>query len=326
MLKIGVFGAGHLGKTHLKLLCSSPQYELVGFYDPRSDQMNSFAEEFNCKIYTSAEELIDAVEVVDIVTPTEFHYKYAFQAIEKGKHFFVEKPLTSTLEQAQDLIRLSKSKGVLAQVGHVERFNPAFLAVKDKITQPMFIESHRLAKFSPRGLDVAVISDLMIHDLDIVLKLVPSKVSSINASGVTVISKKIDIASVRIDFDNGCVANLTTSRISMKNTRKIRFFQKDAYISIDFLKKSAEIIWIDNALKSFKDTSFKNTESYEKELFFESPHVQDSNAILLELESFAEAIVHKKRVQVPLSDGEKALEIALKIESLIRDKNMQANN
>ncbi|WP_103327316.1 Gfo/Idh/MocA family protein [Bacteroidetes bacterium endosymbiont of Geopemphigus sp.] len=321
MLKIGVLGAGHLGKIHLKLLHSSSRYELMGFYDPLSDEMAPLAEEFQCKIYESPQELIDAVDVVDIVTPTEFHYNSALQALSNGKHFFIEKPLVSALEQAQELLSLSESKGILAQVGHVERFNPAFLAVKEAITAPMFIESHRLAEFNPRGLDVPVISDLMIHDLDIILSLVSSEISHISASGVAVISNTPDIASVRINFQNDCVANLTTSRISMKNMRKSRFFQKDTYISIDFLKKSAEIIRISNAPEQSRAIVLKNSEGEEKQISFEFPYIQDSNAILSELEAFAEAIENKKPIEVSLSDGKRALEVALKIESSIRDQN-----
>lgn len=320
MLKIGLLGAGHLGKIHMKLLCSSSRYKLMGFYDPLSHEMCSLAEEFRCKIYRSPRELIEAVDVVDIVTPTEFHYDSALQAIFNGKHFFIEKPLVSTLKQAQELLRLSKSKGILAQVGHVERFNPAFLAVKEAITAPMFIESHRLAEFNPRGLDVPVISDLMIHDLDVILSLVSSEISHISASGVAVISNTPDIASVRINFQNGCVANLTTSRISMKNMRKSRFFQKDAYISIDFLKKTAEIIRIGNTSDPPGGIILKNAEGQEKQISFEFPDIPDTNAILSELEAFAEAIENKKPVEVSLSDGKRALEVALEIESSIEDQ------
>jgi predicted dehydrogenase len=237
MLKVGVLGAGHLGKIHLRLLQESQKYELMGFYDADSINGNAVAAEFGYTYFDTINELIAAVDVVDIVTPTLSHFECAKKAMENGKHIFIEKPITNTLEEAQELLLLEEKYGVKGQVGHVERFNPAFIAVKNSIHEPMFIETHRLAEFNPRGTDVPVVLDLMIHDIDAILSVVNSKVKRINASGVSVISQSPDIANARLEFENGCVANLTASRISLKNMRKSRFFQKDAYISVDFLKK-----------------------------------------------------------------------------------------
>lgn len=247
MLKAGVLGAGHLGKIHLRLLNQSSKYELVGFYDPDTENARKVAQEFGYTYFPNMDDLIDAVDVVDIVTPTLSHFDCAEKAIRKGKHIFIEKPISNTVEEAQALIELAASYNVKGQVGHVERFNPAFLAVKDSIHNPMFIEAHRLAEFNPRGTDVPVVLDLMIHDIDAVLSVVHSPVKNITASGVSVISQSPDIANARIEFENGCVANLTASRISLKNMRKSRFFQRDAYISVDFLEKKVEVVKMKDA-------------------------------------------------------------------------------
>ena len=240
MLNIGVLGAGHLGKIHLKLLQQSNQYNLIGFYDPFTKNAKKTAKELGYTLFDSVESLIDVVDVVDIVTPTLSHFNCAKLAIEKGKHIFIEKPITNTLQEAEAIRTLANQSHICGQVGHVERFNPAFTAVKNRIENPMFIETHRLAEFNPRGTDVPVVLDLMIHDIDIILSVVNSKVKNVHASGISVISKTPDIANARIEFENGCVANLTASRISMKNMRKSRFFQQDAYISVDFLEKKSE--------------------------------------------------------------------------------------
>ena len=247
MLKVGVLGAGHLGKIHLRLLNQSEKYELVGFFDPFEENALKVAAEFGYTKFDSMEALIAAVDVVDIVTPTLQHFDCAKLAIEAGKHIFIEKPIANTVEEAEAIIALANKHGVKGQVGHVERFNPAFTAVKDKIKNPMFIETHRLAEFNPRGTDVPVVLDLMIHDIDAILSVVRSKVKSVNASSVAVISDSPDITNARIEFENGCVANITSSRISMKNMRKSRFFQKDAYISVDYLDKVCEVVRMKDA-------------------------------------------------------------------------------
>ena len=315
MLKVGVLGAGHLGKIHLRLLNQSDKYELVGFYDPDEINAKKVAAEFGYSYFENINNLIDAVDVVDIVTPTLSHFDCAKKAIEKGRHIFIEKPITNTLEEAEELLQLSKKNGVKGQVGHVERFNPAFLAVKDKIENPMFIETHRLAEFNPRGTDVPVVLDLMIHDIDAILSVVPSEVEKINASGVSVISKSPDIANARIEFKNGCVANLTSSRISLKNMRKSRFFQRDAYISVDFLEKKVEVVKMKDAPENPGDFDMilQNAEGEKKQIYFENPEIDVNNAILDELETFADAINNNTTPIVSLEQGTNALRVALQI-------------
>lgn len=312
MLKAGVLGAGHLGKIHLKLLNQSEKYNLVGFYDPIKENAQQVAKEFGYKAFDTIQELIDAVDVVDIVTPTLSHFDCAKEAIEKGKHIFIEKPITKTVEEADALIELTNKYNVKGQVGHVERFNPAFTAVKDLITEPMFIETHRLAEFNPRGTDVPVVLDLMIHDLDIILSVVKSKVKSVNASGVSVISDTPDIANARIEFENGCVANLTSSRISLKNMRKSRFFQRDAYIAVDFFEKATEVVRMKDApeFPGDFDMILQNAEGLKKQIYFENPTIEANNAILDELETFADAINNDTTPVVTLEQGTEALRVA----------------
>ena len=320
-LKAGVLGAGHLGKIHLRLLFQSEKYDLVGFYDENQTVRDTVAKENGFKAFDSATELMDAVEVVDIVTPTLFHHKLAKQAIEKGKHIFIEKPITQTVDQAEELITLADKYGVLGQVGHVERFNPAFLAVKNEIDESMFIETHRLAEFNPRGTDVPVVLDLMIHDIDTVLSVVDSRVKNISASGVSIISETPDIANARIEFENGCVANLTASRISLKNMRKARFFQKDAYISIDYFDKKVEVVKMHDAPEQVGDFDMvlENAQGKKKRIFFDNPKVPEVNAILMELECFADAIVDNTPIIVPLTQGRNALDIALQVTALVEN-------
>ena len=315
MLKIGVLGAGHLGKIHLRLLNQSTKYKLVGFYDPINENAEKVAAEFGYHSFHSIEELIQATDVVDIVTPTLSHYECALQAIKAGKHIFLEKPISNTVEEAEHIIALAKEFNVKGQVGHVERFNPAFKAVKDKINNPMFIETHRLAEFNPRGTDVPVVLDLMIHDIDAILSVVPSKVKEIHATGTAVISDSPDIANARIEFENGCVANITSSRISMKNMRKARFFQKDAYISVDYLDKICEVVKMKDApeVPGDFDLILQNAEGVKKQIYFDNPKVDSNNAILEELETFADAINNDTTPIVTLEDGTEALRIAYRI-------------
>ena len=312
MLKAGVLGAGHLGKIHLKLLNQSEKYELVGFYDPIKENAQKVEEEFGYKSFNSIQELIDAVDVVDIVTPTLSHYDCAKEAIEKGKHIFIEKPITKTIEEAEAILELVAEHNVKGQVGHVERFNPAFTAVKNSIHEPMFIETHRLAEFNPRVTEVPVVLDIMIHDIDIILSVVKSKVKSVHASGVSVISETPDIANARIEFESGCVANLTASRISLKNMRKSRFFQKDAYIAVDFFEKSTEVVKMKDApeVAGDFDMILQNAEGVKKQIYFENPTVEANNAILDELETFADAIVNNTTPVVTLEQGTEALKVA----------------
>jgi predicted dehydrogenase len=312
MLKAGVLGAGHLGKIHLRLLQQSTKYDLVGFYDADEENAKRVIDEFGYRYFKTIDELIDAVDVVDIVTPTLSHYECAKKAIKKGKHIFIEKPITNTVEEAETIRTLVAEHGVKGQVGHVERFNPAFLAVKDKIENPMFIETHRLAEFNPRGTDVPVVLDLMIHDIDIILSVVNSPIKHISASGVSVVSETPDIANARLEFKNGCVANLTASRISLKNMRKTRFFQRDAYISVDFLEKKCEVVKMKDAPENPGDFDMilQNAEGIKKQIYFDNPTVESNNAILDELETFANTINNNTKPIVTLHDGTEALRIA----------------
>ena len=319
MLKAGLVGAGHLGKIHLKLLNQSEKYRLVGFHDADAENGKKLEAEFGYKYFESFDDLLCEIDMLDIVTPTIYHYDYAMKAIENNKHFFIEKPVTQTLKQAEEILYKCREYGIKAQVGHVERYNPAFIGSRNYIHDPMFIEIHRLAEFNPRGTDVSVVLDLMIHDLDILLSIVKSKVKNIHASGVAVVSKSPDICNARIEFENGCVANLTTSRISMKAMRKSRFFQKDAYISVDFLEKKAEVIRMKEAPENPTDFDMiiENAEGEKNQIIFEYPNIQPNNAILDELESFADAITENKNVEVSLEDGTEALKVALEIVKMI---------
>ena len=312
MLKVGVLGAGHLGKIHLRLLQESKKYELIGFYDPSEENAKKVALEFGYTTFSSIASLIDAVDVVDIVTPTLSHFECAKQSIEKGRHIFIEKPITKTVLEAEAIKTLASQYHVQGQVGHVERFNPSFTAVKEMIDNPMFIESHRLAEFNPRGTDVPVVLDLMIHDIDIILSVINSKVKNVHASGVAVISDTPDIANARIEFENGCVANLTASRISMKNMRKTRFFQKDAYISVNFLSKESEVVKMKEVPENPDEFAMilQNAEGVKKQIYFENPAIENNNAILDELESFADAIQTNSTPVVTLSQGAEALRVA----------------
>ncbi len=313
MLKAGVIGAGHLGKIHLKLLDQSTKYDLVGFYDSDPKVSETISKEFGFNSFPSMEALIDACDMVDVVTPTVHHFECAKKVIEAGKHLFIEKPITQTVEEAVALRELAKKHKVRGQVGQVERFNPAFMAARDKIDNPMFIESHRLAEFNPRGTDVSVILDLMIHDIDVILSVVKSKVVKVTANGVSVISETPDIANARIEFVNGCIANLTASRISLKSMRKSRFFQKDAYISIDFLEKKCEVVKMKDAPEDPDEFAMilTNAEGVKKQIYFDNPDIQPNNAILDELNTFADAIENGTLPVVPLGQGTEALRIAM---------------
>ncbi len=317
MLRIGVLGAGHLGKIHLKCIRGIDDYELVGFYDPNKETAAKVEQEFGLKKFDSLSEIIDAVDVVDIVTPTVSHFDCAMESLKKSKHVFIEKPIVATPAEARELMKIAEEASVKVQVGHVERFNPAFLAAREMINNPMFIETHRLAQFNPRGTDVPVILDLMIHDIDIVLSVVKSNVRKINASGVPIVSDTPDIANARIEFDNGCVANLTASRISLKNMRKSRFFQRDAYISVDFLDKEMEIVRMKDIDADPADPFAMVLDLGEgrgkKEITIDKPEVKSNNAIMMELSTFAGAIRNNATPAVTISDGYQALDVAYQI-------------
>lgn len=323
MLKIGVLGTGHLGRIHLKCIqLAQETYELVGFYDPDDAAAQQVQKQYGLKRWEDMDALIDAVDVVDIVTPTVTHFELAKKVMQAGKHLFIEKPLTNTLDEARQLLELSRAKDVKVQVGHVERFNPALLALGDTPLNPMFIEAHRLAVFNPRGTDVSVILDLMIHDLDIIQSLVRSPVQHISASGVPVVSETEDICNARVEFENGCVANLTASRISMKQMRKLRLFQKDAYISLDFLEKEAQVVRLfdmdtDPAQLPGDNLMELETQNGKRYIHMAMPETESVNAIKMELETFAQSIEADTRPIVNIEDGYRALELAHRIISQI---------
>lgn len=310
MLSLGVFGVGHLGKFHLNNWKEIADIQIAGFFDPSDENAEKISEQYGLRRFEDANELMDVCDVVDIVAPTTAHYELCKMAILKSKHVFVEKPLANTMAEAREIVKLAKEANIKFQVGHVERFNPAFLALKDYELNPMFLEVHRLSQFNPRGTDVSVILDLMIHDIDIILSIVKSSVKNIYANGVNVLSDTPDIANVRIEFDNGCVANLTSSRISMKKMRKMRLFQKDSYIGIDFLDKKTEVI-------KYKSPSDKNVFTFDietntgtKTIAIAAPIIKESNAIRLELQSFVDAIINNKSTIVSEVDGLRAMEVA----------------
>lgn len=323
MLKIGIFGVGHLGKFHLNNWKEIKNAEVAGFYDPDDKNAKEVEEKYQVKRFTDIDALLDKCDAVDIVAPTNLHFELCQAAIKKGRHVFVEKPMADTLEQGKQIVQMVKEAGVKLQVGHVERFNPAFLAISNMALNPMFIEVHRLAQFNPRGTEVSVILDLMIHDIDIILKLVKSDVKHISASGVAVMTDTPDIANVRIEFNNGCVANLTSSRISMKKMRKMRLFQKDAYIGIDFLEKKTEIIKLKAADDKDAFTFDIETPSGNKTLAIINPPATPVNAIKEELQSFVKSISQNKNTIVNEIDGLLAMEVA---HSILEKINKAANN
>lgn len=313
MLKIGVFGVGHLGKFHLNNWKEITGTELVGFYDPNDEVAKEVSDKYQLPRFLDADVLIDSCDAIDVVAPTNYHFELCEKAIKKGKHVFVEKPLANTMEEARQLVKLAAESGIKFQVGHVERFNPAFLAIKDMQLNPMFIEVHRLAQFNPRGTEVSVILDLMIHDIDIILSIVKSDVKTISASGVGVMTETPDIANVRIEFHNGCVANLTSSRISMKKMRKIRLFQKDSYIGIDFLNKKTEIIKLKEPTDSNVFAFDIETPTGKKTIAISNPVIPEVNAIKKELEEFRDAILKNTKTVVSEMDGLMAMDVAHQI-------------
>jgi predicted dehydrogenase len=323
MLKIAIFGTGHLGKFHLNNWKEIEGVELIGFYEPNERTAKSVAEKYQLKRFTNADELMALCDAADIVAPTNVHFELCKLAVKMGKHVFVEKPMCNTMDEAHELVKLIKEANIKFQVGHVERFNPAFLAIKDIPLNPMFIEVHRLSQFNPRGTEVSVILDLMIHDIDIILSLVKSDVKNVYANGVSVMTDTPDIANVRIEFDNGCVANLTSSRISMKKMRKIRLFQRDAYIGIDFLEKKAEIIKMKTQDENDAFDFDIETKEGVKTISITNPVVKDVNAIKLELEMFRDAIRENKPVPVSEFDGLRAMDTAHQILQKIQRTNVK---
>lgn len=323
MLKVGVFGVGHLGKFHLNNWKEIEGVELVGFYDPSDAIAADVTEKYGLKRFDDVNSLLAKIDAADIVAPTNHHFILCEAAIRAGKHVFVEKPLTNTIQEGRQIVKMAREAGVKVQVGHVERFNPAYMAIKNMKLNPGFIEVHRLAQFNPRGTEVSVILDLMIHDIDIILSIVKSDVKNIYASGVAVMTDTPDIANVRIEFNNGCVANLTSSRISMKRMRKMRIFQKDAYIGIDFLEKKTEVIKLHeaddvNAFSFDLETPGGGT----KTISVINPEAPPVNAIKEELASFTDAVLNNKPTAVSEIDGFLAMEVAHRILEKISTNNI----
>ena len=315
LIKIGVFGAGHLGKIHLKLLNESKKFNLLGFHDVNPDYSIKIEKEFGYKYFEDSNLLIESSDAIAIITPTPSHFEIAMKCIEKNKHIFIEKPIAYSVEEAEEIVKFSKEKKIIGQVGHVERFNPAFNSINSMIGNPMFIESHRLSEFNPRGTDVSVVLDLMIHDIDIILSLISSDIKNISSSGVSVISNTPDIANARIEFQNGAVANLTSSRISLKNMRKLRFFQKETYISVDLYNKKAEVVKMIDAPKQLDQfaLTLENAEGKKKQIIYKNPKVVNNNAIQIELENFANSINNSMKSVVSLEDATRALKVAYSI-------------
>ena len=316
-MRIGLVGVGHLGKIHLRCLLKT-KFIVEGFFDTNQEVSDQIATEYNVKAFRDFDSMLDAVDCIDIVSPTVFHFEIAKKAIIKGKHIFIEKPLTETTEQARELVSLAIKYNVIVQVGHVERYNPAIRSMSGVKFNPKFIEGHRLAMFNPRGTDVSVVLDLMIHDLDIILSLIKSEVKNVSANGVCIVSNTPDICNARIEFVNGSVANLTASRISLKNMRKIRIFQDDAYISLDFLDKDAQVIKIENHIE---DDNFSgmtmHTNTGLKRIIVETPPIMQNNAIEDELNDFFEAVSGNSSVTVTIQDGYRALHLAQLIQEKI---------
>lgn len=329
MLKIGVLGAGHLGKIHINCIKQLAVYELVGFYDQDENTAKKVSEDLQVKCYSSIDELIDMVDVVDIVTPTICHFECASLALKKGKHVFIEKPIVATVDEANRLIDLAEEAGVKVQVGHVERFNPAYIAARPYINSPVFVEAHRLALFNPRGTDVPVVLDLMVHDIDIILDVIKSPIKNISVSGVSIVSPTPDITNARIEFENGSVANLTASRLSLKNMRRHRFFQKDAYITVDFLDKKTDIVRINDieGILSPLAMTIDLADGTSKQITIQQPEVTPINAIMTEIESFHNAIINNTEPPVTIHDGVLALKVCYMIlEEIEKNQQIVKNN
>ena len=313
-LKIGVVGTGHLGKLHSKMFQQISNCELVGIYDSNPDQLAHASKEYNVKAFGSLSEMLDNVDGVSIAVTTSAHFRVAEQCLEKNKHVFIEKPITSLISEGEKLVKTAADKNLFIQVGHIERFNPALLAVEEFIIQPMFIQSDRLAQFNPRGTDVAVVLDLMIHDIDIILSLVKSDVAKIDANGIAVVSNNIDIANARIQFVNGAVANVTASRISQKKMRKMRLFQKDNYISLDFIAGVAEVYRLVPADQQLLTPAISFGEiglgDKKKRVIYEQPEIKEVNALKYELELFVNSVIEGKNPVVTGEDGLRALKVA----------------
>ncbi|HUI09863.1 MAG TPA: Gfo/Idh/MocA family oxidoreductase [Bacteroidota bacterium] len=313
-LRIGVVGVGHLGSLHAKMLADMPGVCLAGVYDADPAKGKAAADQYGAECAASLEALLDRVDAVTVATTTVAHAAVALKALERGKHVFVEKPITESIGEAASLCEAAARKGLLLQVGHIERFNPAILALEKYTIAPMFVESHRLAQFNPRGTDVGVVLDLMIHDIDLILSFVRSPVRAVEANGVAVVSDSVDIANARIQFENGCVANVTASRISQRKMRKMRLFQKDGYISIDFSEGTAEVFRLvgenEPETKGTMMLGELGSGKHRRKIVYELPEVKEVNALRHELALFADAVASGRPPVVSGEDGKRALEVA----------------
>ncbi len=313
-LRIGVIGVGHLGSLHAKMLSDMPGVRLAGVFDTDAARAGTVAAQYGTAAAVSLEALLDGVEAVTVATSTHTHCAVAIRALERGKHVFLEKPITETVAEAETLCSAASERGLIIQVGHIERFNPAILALEKYPIDPMFIESHRLAQFNPRGTDVGVVLDLMIHDIDLILAFVHSPVRAVEANGVAVVSDSVDIANARLQFENGCVANVTASRISQRKMRKMRLFQKSGYISIDFSEGVAEVFRLvgedEPDVKGTMMLGEIGSGKHRRKIVYELPEVKEVNALRHELGLFAGAIAAGTRPVVSGEDGKRALEVA----------------
>jgi predicted dehydrogenase len=313
-LKVGVIGTGHLGRLHTRLFKEVKNCSLVGIYDKDLEKAKACGNELSVNIFEKMEDLLSSIDAVSIVATTSAHYELAKKSLESGKHVFIEKPITATIKEAEELVLLSDQKYLSLQVGHIERFNPALLSLEKYNLDPRFIETDRLAQFNPRGTDVAVVLDLMIHDIDIILSLVKSEVKKVYASGVAVVSGNIDIANARIEFENGAVANVTASRISQKKMRKMRIFQKDTYISLDFTTGLSEVYRLASIDEKLQEPFISFGEigvgDKKKLVVYEQPELKEVNALQYELQLFVDSIINKQKPVVTAADGLKALKVA----------------
>jgi predicted dehydrogenase len=328
MLKVGVVGVGHLGKIHAKLWNEVEDVSLVGIYDEDHERSAALANELGTKSFTDLFELLASVEAISIVTPTFAHYSVAKAALERGVHVLIEKPITTTTREADELILMAQEKHLKIQVGHIERFNPALLAIEKYLANPKFFESHRMAQFKPRGTDVPVVLDLMIHDIDVILSLVKSRVKSVDASGVAVVSEELDIANARIKFENGAVANVTASRISVNPMRKLRIFEHQGYISLDFAQKSADVFRLVGEGEEVDPMHMMKLGEIEqadipRSIVYEKPDVRDLNPLKYELELFRDAVVQNTKPIVSGEDGLEALKVADLILRSIREQEIK---
>ena len=306
-IRTAVIGVGYLGKFHAQKYAQLPNSRLIAVCDHNAQTAAQIAGELGTQAVSDFKQIRDEVDAVSIVVPTQKHYALAKECLAAGKHVLLEKPMTTTAAEARELVDLAKANSVVLQIGHLERFNPAVLALENIMHHPMFIESHRVAPFNPRGADVNVILDLMIHDIDIILDIVDSPVTNIRTKGVAVLSKDIDIANVRLEFESGCVANVTASRAGMKSERKMRLFQHDAYITIDFQNKKVGI-----HRKGQKELypGIANIESEEQTF-------EQGDALKAEIESFLQCIQNRGQPKVSGEDGLRALETAIEITRLL---------